>query len=121
MNAPDPFETMVLGPDERKIVCVRDSRNPSAAVITVNKEDHTLGNLLRVQLLRDPKVLFSGYHVPHPLQSKFVLRVLTVEGYSPIEAVSGAFNDLISEMSLLEERFRTELNNHQNPQAASHF
>ena len=40
---------------------------PSASTFTFNKEDHTLGNLLRSHLLKSPHVRFSGYKVPHPL------------------------------------------------------
>lgn len=40
---------------------------PSTSVFTFNKEDHTLGNMLRARLLQSPHVLFSGYKVPHPL------------------------------------------------------
>ena len=36
---------------------------PSTAIFTLNKEDHTLGNLLRSQLLKNPRVLFAGYKV----------------------------------------------------------
>lgn len=39
----------------------------SASKFTFNKEDHTLGNLLRSRLLQSPHVTFSGYKVPHPL------------------------------------------------------
>lgn len=58
------------------------------------------------QLLKDPNVLFAGYKNPHPLEYKFVLRVQTMMGYSPQEALSNAITDLISEVSLLEERFK---------------
>ena len=58
------------------------------------------------QLLKDPQVLFAGYKIPHPLESKFVLRVQTTPDYSPQEAFTNAITDLISEISLLEERFR---------------
>lgn len=40
---------------------------PSSSIFTFNKEDHTLGNLLRSQLLKSPHVTFAGYKVPHPL------------------------------------------------------
>lgn len=40
---------------------------PSTAIFTLNKEDHTLGNLLRSQLLKSPHVLFAAYKVrPQP-------------------------------------------------------
>uniref|UniRef100_A0A2I3RDX3 DNA-directed RNA polymerase RBP11-like dimerisation domain-containing protein n=1 Tax=Pan troglodytes TaxID=9598 RepID=A0A2I3RDX3_PANTR len=50
------------------------------------------------QLLKDPQVLFAGYKVPHPLEHKIIIR--------PQEAFTNAITDLISELSLLEERFR---------------
>jgi len=56
--------------------------------------------------MKDPQVLFAGYKIPHPLESKFVLRVQTTPDYSPQEAITNAITDLISEVSLLEERFR---------------
>lgn len=58
------------------------------------------------QLLKDPQVLFAGYKVPHPLEHKIIIRVQTTPDYSPQEAFTNAVTDLISELSLLEERFR---------------
>ncbi|XP_063962275.1 DNA-directed RNA polymerase II subunit RPB11-a-like [Lytechinus pictus] len=88
-----------------RIIIEKDTKVPNAAIFTVNKEDHTLGNMLRAQLLKDPQVLFAGYKVPHPLEHKFILRVQTTPDYSPQEAFTNAITDLISEISLLEERF----------------
>lgn len=48
---------------------------PNAAIYTINKEDHTLGNMIRMQLLKDPNVMFAGYKNPHPLEHKVVLRI----------------------------------------------
>lgn len=58
------------------------------------------------QLLKDPNVLFAGYKQPHPLEHKFILRIQTTPTYSPQDALMHAITDLISELSLLEERFR---------------
>lgn len=44
--------------------------------------------------------------MPHPLEHKFLLRLQTTPDYSPQEAFTNAITDLISELSLLEERFR---------------
>lgn len=57
-------------------------------------------------MLKDPQVIFAGYKCPHPLEHKFVLRVQTTSDYTPQEALRNAITDLISEMSLLDERFR---------------
>lgn len=109
MNAPATFEAFLLLDGEKKITHAKDTKVPNAAIFTVNKEDHTLGNILMHQLLRDPQVLFAGYKVPHPLEHKFVLRVQTTPDYSPQEALSNAITDLISEISCLENRFRESL------------
>ena len=106
MNAPPAFESFLLFEGEKKITITKDTKVPNAAHFTVNKEDQTRGNLLRSQLLKDPKVLFAGYKVPHPLEHKFILRVQTTGDYSPQEAFTNAITDLISEISLLEERFK---------------
>ena len=66
--------------------------------------------LIYSQLLKDPNVLFAGYKQPHPLEHKFILRIQTTTAYSPQDAMMNAITDLISELSLLEERFRVSLN-----------
>lgn len=33
------------------------------------------GNPIRVQLLRYPDVLFAGYRLPHPLETKLTLKI----------------------------------------------
>ncbi|KAI0222836.1 DNA-directed RNA polymerase II subunit RPB11 [Lamellibrachia satsuma] len=109
MNAPQTFESFLLFEGEKKVTYEKDTKVPNAVVFTVNKEDHTLGNMLTTQLLKDPQVLFAGYKIPHPLENKFVLRVQTTPEYSPQEAFTNAITDCISEISLLEERFRESI------------
>ena len=60
--------------------------------------------------MKDPHVVFAGYKVPHPLEHKFILRIQTATPeYTPTDAVVNAINDLGSELSLLEERFRVSI------------
>uniref|UniRef100_A0AAZ3PKV6 DNA-directed RNA polymerase RBP11-like dimerisation domain-containing protein n=1 Tax=Oncorhynchus tshawytscha TaxID=74940 RepID=A0AAZ3PKV6_ONCTS len=96
-----------------RITIIKDTKVPNACLFTLNKEDHTLGNIIRQQLLKDPQVLFAGYKVPHPLEHKIVIRVQTTPDYSPQEAFTNAITDLISELSLLEERFRVAIKDKQ--------
>ena len=63
----------------------------------------------RQQLLKDPNVLFAGYKNPHPMENKVVLRIQTTSDYAPNDALMNAVTDLISELSLFEERFREGL------------
>lgn len=58
------------------------------------------------QLLKDPQVIFAAYKQPHPLEHKFILRIQTTPDYSPESALTNAITDLMSELSLLEERFK---------------
>nr|XP_021142612.1 DNA-directed RNA polymerase II subunit RPB11-a [Columba livia] len=102
---------MVLCPP--RITINKDTKVPNACLFTINKEDHTLGNIIKSQLLKDPQVLFAGYKVPHPLEHKIIIRVQTTPDYSPQEAFTNAITDLISELSLLEERFRVAIKDKQ--------
>lgn len=106
MNAPSAFDTFLLYDGERKVEMHKETKVRNAAQFIVKKEDHTLGNMIRMQLLKDPKVLFAGYKVAHPLEHKFVLRIQTLPDIRPIDALISAINDLHSEISLLNERFR---------------
>ncbi|XP_065200805.1 DNA-directed RNA polymerase II subunit RPB11-like [Planococcus citri] len=110
MNAPPTFESFLLFDGEKKILKELDTKVPNAAIFTINKEDHTLGNMIRNQLLKDPAVIFAGYKIPHPLEHKFVLRIQTNSSEcAPQDVLSNAITDLISELSLFEERFRDSL------------
>jgi DNA-directed RNA polymerase II subunit RPB11 len=85
-----------------------DPRVANAAIFTFEKEDHTLGNLLRAQLLKDERVLFAAYKVEHPLFAKFILRVQTEEGYLPSDALKNACNSLLSQLELIKTKFKAE-------------
>ena len=106
MNAPPTFESFLLFEGEKKITKEQDTKVPNAAIFTINKEDHTLGNMIRHQLLKDPNVLFAGYKNPHPLENRILLRIQTTSDYTPQDALMNAITDLISELSLFEERFK---------------
>jgi len=87
-NVPSRFELFLLGDGEKKVTETPDTRKlhsnshfislamhilmitlgiPSSSLFIFNKEDHTLGNLLRSRLLQSEHVTFAGYRVPHPL------------------------------------------------------
>ncbi|CAD5227552.1 unnamed protein product [Bursaphelenchus okinawaensis] len=114
MNAPAAFESFFLFDGEKKLVVEKDTKVPNAAIFTFNKEDHTLGNLLKHQLLKDPQVLFAGYRNPHPLEHKFILRVQTTADTTPQAALKQAIEDLLAELHFLEEGFLTSLSNIKN-------
>lgn len=57
-------------------------------------------------------MLFAGYKNPHPLEHKFIIRIQTTSQYSPQEAFMNAITDVMSELSLFEERFKVHTHSH---------
>ncbi|CAN0864716.1 DNA-directed RNA polymerases II, IV and V subunit 11 [Linum grandiflorum] len=74
MNAPDRYERFVVPEGTKKVSYERDTKIINAASFTLEREEHTIGNILRMQLHRDKNVLFAGYKLPHPLQYKILIR-----------------------------------------------
>jgi len=65
--------------EEHRLTYQQDSKKPNAATFILHKEDHTLGNLIRLQLLRDSNVRFAAYRMPHPLIFDTHIRVETMD------------------------------------------
>ena len=97
---------------------------PNTSTFLVQKEDHTLGNLLARyvlsshpiplnsphpavrQMQHQQHVLFAGYKVPHPLDHSLVLKIQTDRTTTPMEALQRGVDQLIGDLSLLEERVK---------------
>ena len=78
----------------------------NAGTFRFNKEDHTVGNLFRMQLLRDPSVRFAGYLHPHPLVHFIDLKIQTNNStVAPVEVLSSAIEDLSNETDHLMQQF----------------
>ncbi|KAI8370465.1 DNA-directed RNA polymerase [Radiomyces spectabilis] len=105
MNAPDRFELFVIPEGKKKVEMEVDTKIPNAATFIIEREDHTLANMLRAQLLKDPRVLFAGYKVPHPLEHNFVIKVQTTTGTTPGKVLKEATSELISELNALRNKF----------------
>ena len=79
----------------------------NAGTFRFNKEDHTVANLLRMQLLRDPSVRFAGYFHPHPLVHYINLKIQTNNStVAPVEVLSSAIEDLANETDHLITQFQ---------------
>ncbi|XP_059073123.1 DNA-directed RNA polymerases II, IV and V subunit 11 isoform X3 [Cryptomeria japonica] len=102
MNAPDRYERFVVPDGMQKVTYERDMKIMNAASFTIQREDHTIGNILRMQLHRDPNVLFAGYKLPHPLDYKIIVKVQTTSQSSPMQAYNLAINDLDKELDHLK-------------------
>jgi DNA-directed RNA polymerase II subunit RPB11 len=105
MNAPDPRDLAILLDGEKKLQVVKDARLLNAATFYFTKEDHTLGNMLRMSLLRDKEVRFAGYRMPHPLQTVCEVKVQTTGVADALVCTISALDALESEFVTLENRF----------------
>ena len=109
MNAPERGASFLLDEDngEKKIEYSADTKVTNAGTFRFNKEDHTVGNILRCQLLRDPAVRFAGYIHPHPLVHYIDLKIQTnTSNVSPAEVLSNAMEDLGGETDHLTTAFQ---------------
>lgn len=78
----------------KKVTHARDTRVEHAATFTLQREDHTVGNLVRAALHRDGEVTFAGYRVPHPLEHVVVVKVATRGRRTPKAVLSRCLADL---------------------------
>ncbi|KAG8907647.1 DNA-directed RNA polymerase II core subunit [Tulasnella sp. 403] len=108
MNAPNRFELYVLGDGEKALEVTDDTKIPNAATIKIVKQDHTMANMIRAQLLALPNVLFAGYKVPHPLEPYFLLKIQTDGSISPTHAFRTACELLLATITNLQSEFRRE-------------
>ena len=108
MNAPERHRSYQLDEGQARMTYEPDQRVASAGTFTINKEDHTVGNLLRMQLLRDGDTRFAGYQLPHPLEHVCHVKVETTLGRAPVEVMGAAVTDLRQEVELLDRGFRDE-------------
>ncbi|XP_059291804.1 DNA-directed RNA polymerases II, IV and V subunit 11-like [Lycium ferocissimum] len=111
------YERFVVPEGVKKVSYERDTKIMNAATFTVEREDHTIGNIVRMSF--PPRYfsyilecLFFGYKLPHPLQYKILLRIQTTSQSSPMQAYNQAINDLDKELDHLKNQFETELAKH---------
>jgi DNA-directed RNA polymerase II subunit RPB11 len=110
MNAPEKYLTWRFDDEdeelEKKVTYHPDSKRPNAGTFVVAKEDYTLGNLVRTQLLRDPSVRFAGYRLPHPLVIECHIRIKSMDSkLSPPSIFEAALADSQLETEILSKTF----------------
>jgi len=108
MNAPNRFELYTLGDGEKLLDIQEDTKIPNAATFKIMKQDHTMANMIRGQLLKAPCVLFAGYKVPHPLDPHFILKIQTDGTIPPAQALQEACQQLIVIIAELQNKFEKE-------------
>lgn len=102
--------------EENRLTFFPDSKKPNAGTFVLSKEDHTLGNLIRLQLLRDTSVRFAGYRMPHPLIFDCHVRVETMDSkLTPMNVFDAALSDLQLETEALITKWEVCKKSNWNP------
>ena len=112
MNAPERSAAFLLDEDnaEEKVTYTDDTKVSNAGTFIFNKEDHTMGNLICQQLLRDKYVRFAGYKVPHLLVHRIELKIqTTTSNKTPTFVLGEAFEDLIEETRILQSEAQSAI------------
>jgi len=114
-NAPHTSEHIVLVDDEKKITFEMDKKIPDAGTFTIMKEDHTVGNMVRFSLLRDTRVVFAGYRMPHPLENKMHVKIRTRPAFRPVAVFNDSLTALTAEIGAIETQFKEQISAKRNP------
>lgn len=115
MNKPDTFELFDQD-DDIKLKEEPVEKMVNASVFDINKEDHTIGNILRTQLLEDETVMFAGYRVPHPLEHRIEIKLQTTNESTPKHSLANAVSKLTAQYEMLRLKFETECNKEEQRQ-----
>eukprot|EP00992_Anisonema_acinus_P006463 TRINITY_DN2062_c0_g1_i1.p3 TRINITY_DN2062_c0_g1~~TRINITY_DN2062_c0_g1_i1.p3 ORF type:complete len:138 (-),score=68.05 TRINITY_DN2062_c0_g1_i1:25-387(-) len=108
MNKP-PADWNLDAEGDVKLSIEPDTKLENACTFIIDKEDHTIGNVLRMYLHENDDVLFVGYRVPHPLTHAVHLKVHCVEGTPPARAVDLAIDQIFGDLQSLEHQFQEQL------------
>ncbi|TVY51879.1 DNA-directed RNA polymerases I and III subunit RPAC2 [Lachnellula cervina] len=99
----DPHNPARMAFGEQRIRILPGSSD-TAASFEFKGEDHTLGNALRYIIMKNPKVEFCGYSIPHPSEDLMNIRIQTYEGTAS-EALEKGLDDLSDLCDVVEEKF----------------
>mmetsp|Transcript_9414 Transcript_9414/g.10893 ORF Transcript_9414/g.10893 Transcript_9414/m.10893 type:complete len:115 (-) Transcript_9414:705-1049(-) len=109
MNAPDRSERFVVPDGLKKVQYNKDTKVTNAGQFMIQREDHTLGNLVRCQVHKDPNVIFAGYRLPHPLEHRMEIKIQTNDKSTPLKTVDKALTDLHTELEAVSKAFQEAL------------
>jgi len=110
-NRPEPYLTWryenMDDESHKAVIHQPDTKMANSSLFILPKEDHTLGNLIRMQLLRDSRVRFAGYKMPHPTVHDVHIKLQTMEASQrPLNVFDEALEDLGEELNRLSRQFQ---------------
>ena len=107
-NGPELFEQ--FKEQEDKVIVNNIEKIDNTSIFTINKEDHTFGNAVKMMLLRNPKVRYVAYRKPHPLENKIEIKIQTNGEITPIKAFREALKNLDNDIDDCIRQLTDEMN-----------
>ncbi|KRY13491.1 Nicotinamide mononucleotide adenylyltransferase 1 [Trichinella patagoniensis] len=83
----------------------KGSYSPHCQSFTIEKEDHTLGVVLRFIISKYPEVRFCSYNVPHPMEDRILLHIETDKSVSAVDI----FKRGLKQASFIFETLKTKV------------
>ncbi|EPQ52024.1 RBP11-like subunits of RNA polymerase [Gloeophyllum trabeum ATCC 11539] len=81
----------------------------SAATFQIHDESHTVGNALRWMVMKNPKVEFCGYSVPHPSENHIHVRIQMYDNLSALSALLEALANLDDLCAAIDDAYTVSL------------
>jgi DNA-directed RNA polymerase II subunit RPB11 len=109
-------DSLVDMPGDRKVREEQCAKAENTSIFYLEKEDHTVANILRMKLHQNPQVKMAGYRVPHPTQHTVEIRVQTGSDGdpkkavpTPLEAFRMAIDGALDDVQSLEDQLTAAL------------
>ncbi|EGR31054.1 DNA-directed polymerase II polypeptide J, putative [Ichthyophthirius multifiliis] len=93
--------------NQSRIQITENEKMKNSKTIIMNLEDHTIGNLIRMYLLKSKEVKFAGYRMPHPLETKVEIKVQTVKD-NTCEILINTLDGLIKDIDIIQYDFEKQ-------------
>merc|ERR1739838_595743 len=102
-------EEILESRDKRGTMSGRFLTNETGMTYAMEDEDHTIGNILRVILSKDPNVDFAAYPMPHPTKNELNFRLQTHgknvhrvmhDAYQKVQDLCETLDELVDEAIL---------------------
>ncbi|CAL9733291.1 DNA-directed RNA polymerases I and III subunit RPAC2 [Monosporozyma servazzii] len=94
-----------LDKEKIKILPQATSEDGTSASFQIANEDHTLGNVLRYIIMKNPEVEFCGYSIPHPSEDFLNIRIQTYGDITAVDALKKGLQDMMDMCDAVEEKF----------------
>lgn len=98
-----------LDKEKIKILPQATSEDGTSASFQIANEDHTLGNVLRYIIMKNPDVEFCGYSIPHPSEDFLNIRIQTYGDITAVDALKKGLQDMLDMCDVVEEKFTQKI------------